>query len=253
MIKEKKTFRIHSLPVLEDNIVWIWVEGKDAVVIDPSITAPVESWIKNNNLSLKAILQTHHHNDHIGGTYGLLNTWPQAEVIASKSDLYRIPFQTISVKDEDVFSLMGYPIKVLEVKGHTKTHLAFFLQGTFKDEKTPVLFSGDTLFSGGCGRLLEGSAEEMYFSLKRLDLLPLETQVFCGHEYTEDNLRWANFIYPKDFQIKQRLQEVIKTRELGRCSMPSSISIERETNLFIRSKSIKEFTYLRHHKDNWKG
>ena len=252
MLKGKNKFRIHSVPVLEDNIVWIWVEGKHAVVIDPSISEPVKAWLEKNNLSLKAVLQTHHHNDHIGGTESLLSHWPKAKVIASKSDLSRIPFQTISVNDNDEFFLMGYKIKVLEVKGHTKAHISFFLQDNLKGTKKPALFSGDTLFSGGCGRILEGTPKEMYISLRRLNLLPSETQIFCGHEYTENNLRWANFICPEDIQIKLRLKEIIEKRKLGICSLPSSISIERKTNLFIRSKDINEFTYLREHKDNWK-
>ena len=253
MVKGQNKFRIHALPVLEDNIVWIWVEGENAVVIDPSITEPVKEWLEKNNLFLKAVLQTHHHNDHIGGTEGLLRHWPKAEVVASESDLQKIPFQTISVNDNDEFFLMGYKINVLEVKGHTKNHISYFLQDNLQATKKPALFSGDTLFSGGCGRLFEGSSKEMYFSLSRMNLLPPETQVFCGHEYTENNLRWANSLYPEDIQIKLRLKEVIEKRKLGICSLPSTISIERKTNLFIRSKSINEFTYLREHKDNWKG
>ena len=93
----------------------------------------------------------------------------------------------------------------------------------------------------------------MYESLKRINLLPSETQVFCGHEYTENNLLWAHSLFPEDIQINRRLQEVIEKRRIGKCSLPSSISIERETNLFIRSKNINEFSYLREHKDNWKG
>tara|TARA_Y100001968_G_scaffold333318_1_gene395451 strand:- start:900 stop:1664 length:765 start_codon:yes stop_codon:yes gene_type:complete len=254
MIKGETNFRIYPLPLLEDNIAWIWVEGKNAVVIDPSITEPIKSWLIKKNLSLKAVLQTHHHIDHIGGTEGLLKCWPKAEVVAAESDHHRIPFQTLSVKDEEEFFLMDYPIKVLEVKGHTRTHISFFLQDNLKQKKKPpALFCGDTLFSGGCGRLFEGSPKEMYLSLKRLNSLPIETQIFCGHEYTENNLRWAHFICPENEKIKLRLQEVIKRRKLGLCSLPSSIAIERKTNLFILSKNINEFTYLRKHKDNWRG
>ncbi len=251
MAKQRNDFMIHPLPVLEDNIVWIWVEENNAVVVDPSITEPVESWLKANNLFLKAILQTHHHFDHIGGTEGLLKSWPGTEVIASKDDLNRIPFQTTSVSDGDEILLMGFPLQVFQVKGHTNTHLAYFLKDHQNNSKSPALFCGDTLFAGGCGRLFEGSSAEMYLSLKRINTLPLNTQIFCAHEYTLSNLRWANELFPEDIAIKKRLQKVIKTREDGLTTLPSTLHLEQMTNLFLRARSLKEFSFLRHHKDHW--
>ena len=249
--EEQNNFIIHPLPVLNDNIIWIWVSGQQAIVIDPSISEPVKAWLKDKSLNLKAILQTHHHEDHIGGTKELLEQWPFAEVIASKNDLARIPFQTISVIDGTLLSLFDNYVQVLEIPGHTSSHIAFYLIAKDNAEKYPALFCGDTLFGGGCGKLFEGSPEDMFLSLKRIKSLPLETLIFCGHEYTEANLRWANNLHPKDIYIQDRLQEVIKKRKEGIPSLPSTLKQEMRTNLFLRAKDIKEFSFLRNHKDNW--
>ena len=251
--EEQNKFIIHPLPVLQDNIVWVWVVGKEAVVVDPSISSPVLTWLKSKGLNLIAILQTHHHDDHIGGTQDLLKHWPSAAVVASKDDLDRIPFQTISVINEKELFLMGYTIKVLDIPGHTRSHIAFYLSDKGKKRKKPALFCGDTLFGGGCGRLFEGTPKEMFTSLNRINSLPPETLIYCAHEYTESNLRWANQLYPEDDPIKRRLEEVITKREKGVTSLPSSLSEERQTNLFLQVKNIKEFSVLREHKDRWKG
>ena len=252
MFPQKNNFIIYGLPVLSDNIVWIWIKEKSAVVVDPSVTAPIATWLRDNDLTLKAVLQTHHHEDHIGGTMGLIKEWPLAEVIASKSDYARIPFQTYSVKGQEKIQLMGENITVLEVPGHTKFHLAFYLKS--KNEKIkPAVFCGDTLFGAGCGRLFEGSPKTMFKSLSLINSLPKSTQVYCAHEYTETNLKWAQSLRPQDKAIKARLEKVLKLKQLGQLSLPSSISIERETNLFLQAKSINEFTILRSHKDSWQG
>ncbi len=253
MEKGKRNCKIHALPVLKDNIIWIWEIEKEAVVVDPAIAEPVEKYLKTNNLTLNSILQTHHHDDHIGGTKVLLKHWPSASVIACKSDVRRIPFQTCSVIDNEELIIMGHRTKVFEVPGHTKNHIVFYIPKTNKNESKPILFCGDTLFGGGCGRLFEGTEEEMFKSLNRLKLLPKNTQVYCAHEYTEANLKWANHLYPEDLLIKNRLAYVSKIRVSGETTLPSSIGEEQKTNLFFRAKSIKEFSRLRTHKDNWIG
>ena len=251
MIQEHQNnkFKIYPLKVLTDNIVWIWVLNEKAVVVDPSIALPVMTWLEEKRLSLIAILQTHHHEDHIGGTKELLHHWPKAEVIASKADLKRIPFQTISVEDQDELTLNNYPLKVMEIPGHTTSHIAFHLQDPVNQHS--VLFCGDTLFSGGCGRLFEGTPKNMFLSINRINKLPAQTQIYCGHEYTESNLKWANNLCPEDSAIKKRLKEVVEERKLGKISLPTTLEEERKINLFIRAKTIKEFSYLREHKDNW--
>ena len=250
MLKQKNEFTIHPIPVLQDNIVWIWVHNFNAVVIDPSISSPVKEWLLNNNLSLKAILQTHHHEDHIGGTQELLKEWPDAQVIASKKELNRIPFQTYSVEDNDTFHLLDSEIKVIEVNGHTNNHLAFYISK--ENSKYNVLFPGDTLFGAGCGRLLEGTPSQMFESLNKLNSLPGNTKIYSAHEYTENNLKWALSLKTTDISIIKRLRDVQNKRQEGIPSLPSTISEERNTNLFLQAKNVAELTMLRRHKDNWK-
>ena len=250
MLGKKSDFTIHPINVLQDNIVWVWVHNCNAVVIDPSISSPVEKWLLNNNLSLEAILQTHHHEDHIGGTQKLINRWPKAKVIASKNELKRIPFQTFSVENNDIFYLMDSEIKVIEVHGHTNNHIAFYIS---KDNsKYNILFPGDTLFGGGCGRLLEGTPTQMFESLYKLKSLPENTKIYSAHEYTENNLKWALSLKSNDISIIQRLKVDQQKRQNGICSLPSTISEERKTNLFLRAENLEEFTILRSHKDSWK-
>ncbi|MBW3041585.1 hydroxyacylglutathione hydrolase [Prochlorococcus marinus] len=250
MLEKKSEFTIHPITVLQDNIVWVWVHNCNAVVVDPSISDPVKEWLLDNNLSLKAILQTHHHEDHIGGTKELINKWPDAQVIASKKELKRIPFQTFSVDDNDIFNLMESEIKVIEVHGHTNNHIAFYISK--ENSEYNILFPGDTLFGAGCGRLLEGTPTEMFESLNKLNSLPKNTKIYPAHEYTENNLKWALSLKNNDISIIKRLKLVQNIRKKGLTSLPSSISEERKTNLFVRAKNIKEFTMLREHKDNWK-
>ena len=253
MYKEKNSSSIHGIPVLKDNIIWIWVKGEEAVVIDPSIAKPVEFWLKKQNLKLAGVLQTHHHDDHIAGTKDLIKQWPNSPVVASSADRYRIPLQTISVAGGDELNLMGSTIKVLDVAGHTNAHVAYYLAPEEADNNEASIFCGDTLFGGGCGRLFEGTAEEMYKALSLLKALPDQTKVYCAHEYTQSNLQWALSIYPKDLLIERRLSRVIELRRKGVLSIPTTILEEKETNLFMRARNVEEFCVLRLHKDNWKN
>lgn len=250
MLNQKREFTIKPIPVLKDNIVWAWVHENNAVVVDPSIDEPIKDWLLKRRLSLKAIFQTHHHEDHIGGTPGLKKSWPDVKIIASQKDIKRIPFQTLSVNNNDIFSCIGFNIKVLEVPGHTNNHIAFYISN--ESNNYNILFSGDTLFGAGCGRLLEGTATEMFNSLRKLNSLPENTKIYCAHEYTENNLRWALSIKPNDIFIADRLKIVCEKRKNGLQSLPSTISSERKTNLFLQTKNVKEFSILRRHKDNWK-
>ena len=250
MLEKKSEFTIYPISVLQDNIVWVWVHNCNAVVVDPSISGPIEKWLSEKGLSLKAILQTHHHNDHIGGTENLIKRWPKATVVAPKKELKRIPFQTLSVGDNDIFHLMGSKIKVIEVHGHTDNHIAFYI--TKVNTKNNILFPGDTIFGGGCGRLLEGTPLQMFESLNKLNLLPENTKIYPAHEYTESNLKWALTLEPENISIIERLKFIQIKLQMGMCSLPSTLRDERKTNLFLRAKNVKQFKMLRTHKDNWK-
>ncbi|WP_115125005.1 hydroxyacylglutathione hydrolase [Synechococcus sp. GEYO] len=245
---------IKPLPVLQDNVVWIWARGREAVVVDPAVAEPVRQWLVDRKLELAAVLQTHHHADHIGGTPDLLRQWPSAAVIAAAADQERIPFQTVSVEPGMQLELLGQPISVIDVRAHTRAHLAYVLpKGCSPELPTPVLFCGDTLFGAGCGRLFEGSAEDMHLALKRLQDLPDDTIVHCAHEYTEGNLRWAHALRPDDQAIAARLSTVQDLRSRGSLSLPSTMGEERRTNLFLRACSVQELRELRLHKDSWSG
>ena len=245
---------IKPLPVLQDNVVWIWARGREAVVVDPAVAEPVRQWLVDRKVELAAVLQTHHHADHIGGTPDLLRQWPSAAVIAAAADQERIPFQTVSVEPGTQLELLGQPVSVIDVRAHTRAHLAYVLpQGCSPELPTPVLFCGDTLFGAGCGRLFEGSAEDMHLALKRLQDLPDDTIVHCAHEYTEGNLRWAHALRPDDQAIAARLSTVQDLRSRGSLSLPSTMGEERRTNLFLRACSVQELRELRLHKDSWSG
>ena len=250
MLEKESEFTIHPITVLQDNIVWVWVQNCSAVVVDPSISSPVKEWLLGKNLSLKAILQTHHHDDHIGGTQDLIKRWPAAKVIASKKELKRIPFQTFSVGDNDVFQLMDSEIKVIEVHGHTNNHIAFYISKA--NTKHNILFPGDTIFGGGCGRLLEGTPIQMFKSLYKLNSLPENTKIYSAHEYTENNLKWALALEPRNISITERLKLVQNKLQKGISSLPTTLSEERKTNLFLKAENVEEFTVLRKHKDCWK-
>ena len=254
MAKPSTIDGIHPVAVLNDNIVWIWVHGDQAIVIDPAVAEPILDWLEMRGLQLVAVLQTHHHSDHIGGTPGLLQRWPSAEVVASADDQERIPFQTRSVRDGDEIQLLGRPVKVLDVRAHTRAHIAYWLpQEASSTSVNSVLFCGDTLFSGGCGRLFEGTPADMHRALQRLGSLPPETLVCCAHEYTEGNLSWAAQQVPDDAVITNRLKEVQAIRRSGSLTLPSSIEEEWRTNLFLRATSSEQLGRLRQHKDNWRG
>ena len=245
--------RVSLIPVLNDNYVFV-LHGDgpgSAVVVDPAVAAPVIAWLEERGLELCAILHTHHHHDHIGGTPELLARWPGAAVIASADDRERIPLQTQGVRAGDALTLLGRSLQVLAVPGHTAHHIAFYLPPVAAG--AGELFCGDTLFAAGCGRLFEGSPEQMHHSLQQLAALPEETRVWCAHEYTEANLRWAVAEAPGNRAIAERLAAVQALRQRGEASLPSSIGLERATNLFIQAADAAELRRRRGSKDLWRG
>jgi len=246
-MKLNKAKGIFGLPVLTDNIIWLWVENKSLVVIDPALSQPVKNFIKENDLFLDSILQTHHHYDHIGGTEDLIKEWPNVKVIASIKEKKRIPFQNCSVKDNDQLKILNKEFRIIELKGHTSAHISFFS----KEFESPILFVGDTLFSGGCGRIFEGTNAQMYKSIKKISNLPSDTKIYCAHEYTKSNLLWALNLYPENKLIQKKLLEVEKKISLNQLTIPTTLKEEMDINLFLKAKNLKEFSNLRAQKDTW--
>lgn len=246
-MNKNKVNGIFGVPILSDNVVWLWVVNNSVTVIDPGISIPIINWIKSNQLNLEFIFQTHHHFDHIGGTQDLINEWPNVKIIASKKDKKRIPFQNISVEDGTILEIMNKKFEVIELLGHTRAHISFYSN----DFPNPILFVGDTLFSGGCGRILEGTNEQMYKSLKKISSLPLNTLIYCAHEYTQSNLSWALEMNPNDELIAKKLKEIEKKSFPDELCIPTTLKEEMNINLFLRAKNLQEFSYLRAKKDAW--
>ena len=246
--------RIGLIPVLRDNYVIVLHNDRQAVVVDPAEAEPVRQWLQQRQLELAAVLQTHHHADHIGGTPGLLHHWRTAQVYAAAADRQRIPLQHHGLVDGQEIVLLGRPAQVLAVPGHTRHHIAYYLPPLPHATRAGgELFCGDTLFAAGCGRLFEGSPAEMLTSLQRLAALPPSTRVWCAHEYTEANLRWAAAMVPEDAPIRERLEAVRQQRARGEATIPSTIALEHGTNLFVRARDAGQLAALRQSKNDWQG
>ena len=217
-----------ALPAFTDNYIWMLHDGTDAVVVDPGEAAPVLSALDERHLALAGILVTHHHGDHVGGVDELRSRLKGA-VHGPKRE--RIPEPFVAVADGDVVDVLGLRFEVIEVPGHTAGHVAYFHAGR---DGAPILFCGDTLFSGGCGRLFEGTAAQMHASLGRLAALPGETRVCCAHEYTLANLKFARAVEPGNAALARYSADCEATRTAGRPTLPSTIAVERAINPFLR-------------------
>ena len=217
---------IKPIKALSDNYIWLVTTNEGSIVIDPGESKQIIDLVKSNEIDLEGILITHHHYDHTNGIEEILK-YKKVEVYGPKNNVNSI---TKRVKQNDVFNLIGLKFEVIETPGHTLDHIAFYC---LKDEKS-ILFCGDTLFSGGCGRVFEGTYSQMYESLKKLSKLPEDTQIFCGHEYTSSNLQFACAVEPNNQFIKQYNEEIIEKTKNGVPSLPSSLKIEYMINPFIR-------------------
>ncbi|WMC11412.1 hydroxyacylglutathione hydrolase [Oceanimonas pelagia] len=217
-----------SLRAFNDNYIWLIGNGRQAAVIDPGDAAPVSAALAERNLELVAILITHHHQDHTGGVRELLAAWPEASLYAPAGERLPAPGAT-ALADGDSVALPGLALElqVLSVPGHTLGHIAYYGNG--------MLFCGDTLFSGGCGRLFEGTPEQMHHSLGRLAALPDDTRVYCAHEYTQANLAFCHAVEPDNPALLNYMKEVAKLRQQDVPTLPSSIGREKAVNVFLRT------------------
>jgi hydroxyacylglutathione hydrolase len=230
IILTELTVQLFAIPAFYDNYIWLLADDNNhCLVVDPGDAAPVERFLADNEMTLGAILITHHHPDHVGGLQRLTKQWPVPVYGPDNSSIAGI---THSVYDGDRIALASPTLgfDVLEVPGHTLDHIAFY-SDTLPE---PLLFCGDTLFSAGCGRLFEGTPEQMDNSLQRLTALPDHCRVCCTHEYTEANLRFALAVLPEDPAFNQRSRDVAALRAAGQPSLPSTIGAEKISNPFLR-------------------
>ena len=253
--------KIHLIPALNDNYIYMLEWENKIILIDPADELPVLKKLTQLNqtntpkdLIPTHILITHHHLDHVAGNLSLKQKF-NCKIIGP--DDSRIPGLDQIVKEKESFTIGPFYFEVLFVPGHTSTHIAYYLP------KEKVIFTGDSLFAGGCGRLFEGSPEEMLYSLKKIQSLPEETKIYCGHEYTLNNLEFAHSIEPSNKQINDRLEKVKEKRSNNQATIPSTLKLEKLTNPFLRANTpemktalnmegaseIELFTALRHRKD----
>lgn len=231
-----------TVPALRDNYAYLLVHGREAVAVDPAEAAPVRDVLAARGLTLSAIWCTHHHADHTGGVRELAAPC----VYGSAYDLAhgRIEGQTHALDERSCLRIGDHPVRVLEVPGHTLGSIAFLAGG--------ALFTGDTLFLAGCGRLFEGTMEQLAAALAKLDSLPAETLVYGGHEYAQQNLAFAAAMAPGDAAILERARVVAERCERGEPAVPGTLGEERASNLFLRScRDLAAFTRLRQAKDSW--
>lgn len=225
--------RLLALPALSDNYIWaLSAADGAAVIVDPGEAAPVLA-AADEGLRPVAVLLTHHHPDHIGGTAALLARWPGLAVFAPDDD--RIGCATVTVRDGDRIEAGPWEFAVIGVPGHTRSHIAFHHEGARGDRACGgVLLSGDTLFSLGCGRMFEGTPAQMHHSLRRLAALPDATRVCCGHEYTVANAAFARCVDPDNPALQRRTDQAVAMRAAGHPTLPSTIGDERACNPFLR-------------------
>ncbi len=217
-----------ALPAFTDNYIWMLDDGTSAVVVDPGEAAPVQAALDARQLALAAILVTHHHGDHVGGVDALRGRL-QGPVYGPRRESIPTPF--VALDDGDSVEVLGERFEVIDVPGHTAGHIAYFHAGR---DGAPILFCGDTLFSGGCGRLFEGTPEQMHRSLSRLAALPGASRVCCAHEYTLSNLKFARAVEPDNAALSRYSADCEALRAHNQPTLPSNIGLEREVNPFLR-------------------
>ena len=237
---------IEIIPCLQDNYSYIVIDpkNKSTCVIDPSESEPIINFLEKNNLKLDYILNTHHHYDHVGGN-SELKKYYKAKIVGYVSDHKRIPEIDILLKNKEIWKYKNFEAKIIHIPGHTTGHICFYF---YKDK---IAFTGDTLFSLGCGRIFEGTYSQMFNSLNKLKELPLDTKIYCGHEYTLQNSKFCLLNDPNNKNLKIKITEIKKKLSNNLPTVPSTIKEELECNIFLRSNNLKAFSKLRDLKDNF--
>ena len=238
--------KIQIIPCLKDNYSYLIIDEKSniACVVDPSEAEPIIKYLENTQIELKFILNTHHHYDHVGGNKELKEKYG-ASVVGYKGDKERIPEIDILVSDEETWIYKNFEAKIIHIPGHTLGHICFYFY------KNDLVFTGDTLFSLGCGRIFEGTNEQMFNSLMKLKDLPKNTKIFCGHEYTLQNSKFCLTHDKNNQNLKTKIEDIKLKLKAGLSTMPSTIKDELECNIFLKSHNVKAFSKLRDLKDNF--
>ncbi len=238
--------KVQIIKCLEDNFSYLIIDEKTqiACVVDPSESAPIINYIENQKINLKYILNTHHHYDHVGGNLELKKRY-NSIVVGYKGDKDRIPEIDVLLDDNQIWKENNFEAKIFHIPGHTSGHIAFHF---FKEKK---IFTGDTLFSLGCGRIFEGTYQQMFNSLKRIKELPIDTKIYCGHEYTLQNSNFCIANDSKNLKLKEKIIEIQKKLKSGLPTIPSILADELECNIFLKAKDLESFSKLRDLKDNF--
>ena len=238
--------RIEIIKCLQDNYSYLLIDDTKSIgcVVDPSEAAPIIKCVESNNIELKYILNTHHHYDHVGGNLELKKKY-NSKIVGFKEDKDRIPGIDILVGDNQKWKGEDFEAKIYHTPGHTSGHIAFHF---FQEKK---IFTGDTLFSLGCGRIFEGTYEQMFNSLKKIKELPKDTQIYCGHEYTLQNSKFCESNDPDNSNLKSKIREIKEKIKNGQPTIPSILSDEIECNIFLKAKDVESFSKLRDLKDNF--
>lgn len=219
-----------QIPALNDNYIWILSDDhQQCIIVDPSESEPVLEILVQKKLNPVAILLTHHHDDHTGGIKGILKEFNHLTVFGPQET--QVKGATDLVSDGDSIKIGDFNFKVFALPGHTLGHIGFY--------QPPYLFCGDTLFSAGCGRIFEGTPEQMYQSLQNIAALPDDTLICCAHEYTQSNLKFAHHIWPENSQINRYQEEVAVKRSKNEPTVPTTLKIERKINLFLQCNNAE--------------
>ena len=238
--------KIEIIKCLQDNYSYLIIDEltNEACVIDPSEANPIINYCEKNDVKPKYILNTHHHFDHVGGNQEIKNKYSSI-ILGYKGDKDRIPGIDLLLEDQQIWRAGNFETKIYHIPGHTSGHISFH----FMNEK--IIFTGDTLFSLGCGKIFEGTYDEMYKSLNKFKNLPLDTKIYCGHEYTLQNSKFCIEHDPSNQKLIDKIQEIKKKINNGTPTLPTTLKDELECNIFLRANDIKSFSKLRDLKDNF--
>ena len=230
------------IPILEDNYTYIIQSGNDVGIVDPGDAAPIINKLEELDLTPNYIFNTHHHWDHVNGNKKIKDKY-NCRLVAPQEEQDKIKDIDIGLSHGEMFQFGGDTIEVIKVSGHTNGHICFYFQNS------KILFSGDALFAMGCGRLFEGNATDLFEGFQHLKKLPDDTQVYCGHEYTLTNANFCLSVEPDNTDIISRTEEIKSLRAAQQPTIPTTIALEKQTNLFFRAKTAKDLKILRDLKD----